>query len=190
MFWKQRYKVHWLRGGDQNTRFFHAMTFSKKKRNTIHSLIDVHCNVTNEHVDLCGVSCAYCDDLFSAQRTDPTIITSFISLCVHANDNSILLVPFVIQEFRVAFMSMDSYSVLGPNGINPTFYKRFWDLVGNQVFIACCSWLYSSVFPPNINETTIALIPKCDSPFSMKDWRPISFVMLFTIFFLRSWLIA
>ncbi|KAJ1430165.1 Ribonuclease H-like superfamily [Sesbania bispinosa] len=39
-FWKQRAKVFWLREGDGNTRFFHAMANARKKRNVITALTD------------------------------------------------------------------------------------------------------------------------------------------------------
>jgi len=34
-FWQQRSKVYWLRDGDTNSRFFHAMASSKRRRNYI-----------------------------------------------------------------------------------------------------------------------------------------------------------
>ncbi|KAJ1409361.1 hypothetical protein SESBI_22874 [Sesbania bispinosa] len=39
-FWKQRAKVFWLREGNGNTRFFHAMANARKKRNVITALTD------------------------------------------------------------------------------------------------------------------------------------------------------
>ncbi|MCI44353.1 replication protein A 70 kDa dna-binding subunit, partial [Trifolium medium] len=36
------------------------------------------------------------------------------------------------------------------------------------------SWLDSGTFPPDLNSTNIALIPKGDNQVSMKDWRPIA----------------
>lgn len=37
-----------------------------------------------------------------------------------------------------------------------------------------CLWLNQGIFLPSLNDTTIALIPKCDDPQSMKDLRPLS----------------
>ncbi|KAL0653987.1 hypothetical protein Bca4012_096678 [Brassica carinata] len=40
IFWKQESRVMWLRAGDRNTRFFHAVTKAKRIKNTLHSIQD------------------------------------------------------------------------------------------------------------------------------------------------------
>lgn len=39
-FWGQRAKIHWLKEGDLNTKFFHSMATTRKKKNTIVKLVD------------------------------------------------------------------------------------------------------------------------------------------------------
>jgi hypothetical protein len=52
--------------------------------------------------------------------------------------------------------------------------KKFWDICGHEIYNAGCSWLDFGTFPPDLNSTNIALIPKGDNQVSMKDWRPIA----------------
>jgi hypothetical protein len=47
-------------------------------------------------------------------------------------------------------------------------------LCGDDVFSAGKDWLWRGYFPSTLNETNICLIPKCENPGSMKDFRPIS----------------
>jgi hypothetical protein len=61
-----------------------------------------------------------------------------------------------------------------PDGFNPAFYQSFWNLCGDDVFAAVKEWLDRGYFPSTLNETNICLIPKCDSPNSMRDFQPIS----------------
>jgi hypothetical protein len=69
---------------------------------------------------------------------------------------------------------MHSDKAPGPDGLNPAFYKRFWDLCGSEIFEASKQWLLQGRFPDDLNNTNIVLIPKVDNPTSMKDLRPIS----------------
>lgn len=146
-FWKQRSKVHWLRDGDQNTRRFHAMASSRKKKNTILSLTDPSGNTFSEHEDFCRIARLYFEDIITARSSDPSIVSSLISPRINAEDNTSLLAPFKIKEFQSALMSMNSDFAPGPDGINPAFYKRLWDLAGMDIFKACCSWLDNGMLP-------------------------------------------
>ncbi|MCI11738.1 CNGC5-like protein [Trifolium medium] len=85
-----------------------------------------------------------------------------------------LTAPFGDDEFRDAIFQMHSDKAPGPDGLNPTFYKRFWLLCGREVIDTCKKWLYEGILPTSLGDTNIVLIPKCDHPKSMKDLRPIS----------------
>ncbi|CAN0846299.1 Transposon TX1 uncharacterized 149 kDa protein [Linum grandiflorum] len=70
--------------------------------------------------------------------------------------------------------SMHPDKAPGPYGFNPGFYQKFWPLVGAQVTACRRTWLERGELPDYIQETTIVLLPKCNNPEIMKDWRPIS----------------
>lgn len=59
--------------------------------------------------------------------------------------------------------------------INPTFFHKFWDLIGETFSQDRMQWISQTSFLPNLNNTIITLIPKCGNPNFMKDLRPISF---------------
>lgn len=89
-------------------------------------------------------------------------------------DNDCLIEPFKIEEFHAALFSMDPNKSPGSDGLKLTFYRKFWDLCGHDIFVSCCQWLESGTFPSSLNDTNIVLIPKCDNPVAMKDRRLIS----------------
>lgn len=100
--------------------------------------------------------------------------TDFVQVRLSVEDNVVLLAPFKEDEFRRAIFSMPADKAPGPDGLNPIFYRRSWNLCGQDVVSFCRQWLGSGSFPPSINETNIVLIPKCIQPSSMKDLRPIA----------------
>nr|KYP46237.1 Transposon TX1 uncharacterized [Cajanus cajan] len=173
-FWKQRAKVYWLKDGDKNTKFFHAMASERKKKNLIQRLTKPDGTIAIAQQDLCQVAQNYFNDLFEAQQSDIAQVIDHISPKITAADNDSLLQPFCISEFKTALFSMHSDKSPGPDGLNPGFYKRFWDLLGPEVFAAGTHWLEQGEFPPQLNNTNVVLIPKTANPTSMKDLRPIS----------------
>ncbi|CAN1752592.1 LINE-1 retrotransposable element ORF2 protein [Linum perenne] len=62
----------------------------------------------------------------------------------------------------------------GPDGLNPAFYQRFWDIVGPDVIRDCRSWLVDKRIPNEAQATDIVLLPKKDNATKMSDLRPIS----------------
>lgn len=110
------------------------------------------------------------------QRTDShhTSVIEAIPAVITDADNESLVKPFVMEEFSHALSEMHKDKALGPDGMNPGFYKRFWHLCGEEVFHASQSWLQQEYFPSYLNDTNIVLIPKKHNPASMKDLCPIS----------------
>ena len=62
----------------------------------------------------------------------------------------------------------------GPDGLNPAFFQHFWRLLGEEVFKCCYQWLDEGIFPAEVNDTTLVLIPKKDNVDDPKDLRPIA----------------
>ncbi|WJX71807.1 hypothetical protein P8452_55760 [Trifolium repens] len=124
--------------------------------------------------ELCMIAKDYFDTLFQQDTCDEDNVSSLVHTCVTNEDNQSLTEDFTVDEFKDALFSMHFDKAPGPDGLNPAFYKRFWDLCGTEIFQTCTQWLKRGRFPENLNDTNIVLIPKVENPTSMKDLRPIS----------------
>ncbi|PNX81081.1 hypothetical protein L195_g037096, partial [Trifolium pratense] len=173
-YWRQRAKTHWLRDGDLNTKFFHAASTSKRKVNRVNSLLDSAGNVVTKENELCEIARDYFVDIFNKQNSIIYPVINIIDHSISLEDNTMLVAPFTMEEFRDAMFSMQPDKCPGPDGFNPGFFQHFWHLCGQDIFDECCKWLTTGSFPSTLTLTNIALIPKGDSQVSMKDWRPIS----------------
>ncbi|KAK2370479.1 hypothetical protein QL285_083528 [Trifolium repens] len=173
-FWKQRAKMHWLKEGDLNTKFFHMSATARSKVKKIEKLRnDDDELITGQH-NLCEVAQNYFQELFSSKGGSLDPVLSLISPRVSTEDNASLEATITKEEVRVALFQMHPDKSPGPDGFNPAFYQHFWEICGDDVFTAVKDWLGRGYFPSTLNETNICLIPKIDSPISMKDFRPIS----------------
>ena len=69
-----------------------------------------------------------------------------ISKSVNDQMNLYLTKPVSEKEIKKALFSMHPSKVLGPDGMSPTFFQKFWHIiarngVGATIFL--CLWLHS-----------------------------------------------
>ena len=62
----------------------------------------------------------------------------------------------------------------GPDGMPALFYKKYWDIVGNDVSREVIDLLNGGPMQSGWNDTVVVLIPKVNNPDKLKDLRPIS----------------
>jgi len=58
--------------------------------------------------------------------------------------------------------------------MNPFFFQKFWDSIGNDVSSAMLPILNGHPIPPKLNHTFVALIPKKPRPEHISEYRSIS----------------
>jgi len=61
-----------------------------------------------------------------------------------------------------------------PDAMNPFFFQKFWDVIGDGVSGAVLAILTRHAISPGLNHTFVALIPKKPSPDSITEYCPIS----------------
>ncbi|PNX71291.1 hypothetical protein L195_g027166, partial [Trifolium pratense] len=150
-----RFENSWLMEPELNQVVEEAAT-SRKNKNKLTKLSTEDGIKVNTHAGLKILSSDYFTNLFAPTQCNAELILQAISTCLTSNDNKILVALFE-EEFCEATFHMHSDKVPGPNGLNPTFYKRFWSLCGKEVITACKHWLNEGTLPNsmgNIDEGT------------------------------------
>ena len=71
---------------------------------------------------------------------------------------------------------MEGDKASGSNGFSLAFYHHCWEVVEKDVLAVFEEFYQHSKFEKSFNATFIALIPKKNSAFDIRDFRPISLV--------------
>ncbi|MCI19683.1 endonuclease/exonuclease/phosphatase family protein, partial [Trifolium medium] len=89
---------------------------------------------------LCQIAKEYFADLFQQALNEDDEVTDLMKDRVTEEDNQNLTTEFKMEEFKKAVFSMHSDKAPGPDGLNLAFFKRFWDMCGQEIFSACTKW--------------------------------------------------
>ena len=89
-------------------------------------------------------------------------------------ESSILAGPVLEDEIRHGLWALKPFKAPGPDGLHAGFFQYFWNDVKNSICMEVSNIFESRVIPDFLNETLISLIPKCTSPESLGNFRPIS----------------
>ena len=84
--------------------------------------------------------------------------------------------PFKPDEIKQAVWDCGSDKSPGPDGFSFKFFKRYWDIIKEDVLNLVQSFYSRKVIPRGCNPSFIALIPKVQDPKFTSDFRPISLI--------------
>ena len=159
--WQQRSKLHWLKEGDQNTRYFHGKASQRYRKNCIKRLRNKNGEWVDGEDQIAQLFIDYYSELFTTSNPSHLAeVLENIPQVVSDSMNADLVKPFVKQEVDVALKQMAPLKAPGLDGMPPIFYQHYWDSIGDDVSCAVLSCLNSGSIPASLNHTHITLIPK------------------------------
>lgn len=171
----QKSRIRWVKEGDANSKFFHAMVNFKRKTN---ALTGLHLNGVwsdNPITVKEGIRNFFADKFRAAQWERPKLDGVYFKTLTDS-DSSSLEESFTLGEIKEAVWSCACDKSPGPDGINFRFIKAFWSLLHDDFKRLADEFFDHGVWPRGANASFIALISKVDSPQGLNDFRPISLV--------------
>lgn len=175
--WQQKSRIDWLKKGDSNARFFHASVKVRQSVNVICKLVradDSYCigqeQIREEVIEfyrrLMGTTA------MELPMVDKRIVNNGPRL--NAEQQQALNAPCSGQEVNEALFSMNSHKSPGIDGFNVFFFKKCWQVIGEEVVAAIHQFFLTGILPRQINLTLVILVPKCPNACVVKDFRPIA----------------
>ncbi|XP_050229329.1 uncharacterized protein LOC126678474 [Mercurialis annua] len=175
LLWIQKSRCDWVVDGDRNTAYFHRRTSTRRRKNKIWALKNEHGQLVDNPDTLKEMATEYYSKLFTKEVDAYTSLPCQGLFPVLENRLSDQLACAVSDDdIKKAVWHMHPLKAPGVDGLHALFYQSQWPTIGDKV----CSFIHGifngKPFPPEINKTLITLIPKCDNPDYLKDYRPIS----------------
>lgn len=171
----QRCRPFVLRDRNKNTAYFHSKASNRRKRNKLKGLEDSNGVIHKNQEGMKQVVTDYFTNLFVMSRPKITIDhVDFINERVTSDMVAQLSRPYTRLEVEAALSDMHPCKSPGLDGLLALFYKKYWDLVGDDICDVVLNFLNDGYMHDDINYTYVALIPKKKDPSKMTDLRPIS----------------
>ncbi|XP_019418580.1 PREDICTED: uncharacterized protein LOC109329367 [Lupinus angustifolius] len=160
MLWYQKSREQW--------------TIVRRKRNKIHGLFLGDGSWTSDPIKLRVEANSYFQSIFCGLSSSNLDICNVLTLTLSATRVDQLTAPVTFDEVYRQIMSMHSFKSPGIDGFQPYFFKKYWPIVGKNIWKIVQDAFHNGFANPRLLETLVVLIPKVASPTSLKDLCPIS----------------
>jgi hypothetical protein len=155
-YWRKRCTARWIRQGEDNTKFFHAMASERYRRNFIAMLLDNKGNEVTDHQVMAGLLWAsFKERMGKSEGISMQFDLSFLLTPVEGLQE--LSVPFDKKEMDDVIKAMPIDRALGPDGFNGLFVKKCWPIIQNDFYRLAHDFHRGSLKLENINGSYITL---------------------------------
>ena len=126
IYWAQRSRVHWLKEGDRNMKFFHARVSKRRKLNMITRIWDKHGRWCEDKDSIANAAITYFENIYSTSNLNlidevtvaiPTIVTDEMNMELSKN--------FTREEIVTALKQIHPTKSPGPDGMSALFFQKY-----------------------------------------------------------------
>ncbi|XP_043703872.1 uncharacterized protein LOC122653966 [Telopea speciosissima] len=175
--WHQKAREEWLKCGDKNSGFFHALTVQRRHQNQILKLRSGSGEWLSNDKDTCSELLNHFKEVATSTGVSSEAIERALQstqpLVSRQWNEDLCRIPSR-EEVKAAISSMSPLKLPGPDGFPTLFYQKFMDTTQEAVYQFVTGFFVTGVIPKEMNNTLICLIPKVPSPERAEQFRPIS----------------
>lgn len=170
----QRCKQIWLREGDHNSEYFHAMIKARRGNNHFQELINEEGNSIGWNDGTETLMVRYFNNLFKESENSWEEVIGCITSTICDDQNAVLRRPVEDSNINQALFHMHTDKSPGPDDMCLGFSQNFWSIVSLEIIDIVKPSFVSGNFDDQIFSTNTSLVPKKQNPKFMSDLRPIS----------------
>ncbi|KAJ0570205.1 putative RNA-directed DNA polymerase [Helianthus annuus] len=172
---QQKARVRWAVDGDENTRYFHGVINANVSCNRINGLKIDGAWVTDPTLVKDYVYGYFANKYSEPMPIRPVLVCPNLASLTSLEAES-LIVPFTCEEVRKAVWDCAGDRAPGPDGINFRFLKKCWELFQVDFMRVFEDFFWNTTLNQGCTSSFLALIPKCNDPGGLGEYRPISLI--------------
>ncbi|XP_039113806.1 uncharacterized protein LOC120249381 [Dioscorea cayenensis subsp. rotundata] len=163
IYLRQRSRTHWLKEGDGNTKFFHAVANGRKSRNLISGVV-LDENRIFDPKEIGKIFVARFQQQFGSKRESrfKVDLPKLFENKQHVQ-LGVLEGPFSSEKIKDAVFSLGGDKAPGPDGFPMCFFKQCWESIKVDIFKFCEDFYFDRANLEKVNWASIALIPKMET---------------------------
>lgn len=176
-YWALKSRLNAANFGDRNTSFFHVTTMVRRHRNKIRSTKDNVGNWILDDLEINNHIRAGFQKLYATESLSSPInsgVSEFSCCYLSEEDSTKIETEVSVEEIRNGLWSLKAFKAPGLDGLHAGFFQHFWTDVENSVCKEIKEAFFKGSIPRYLNETFVTLIPKCQNPETLNNYRPIS----------------
>ncbi|XP_038992144.1 uncharacterized protein LOC120115525 [Hibiscus syriacus] len=178
-FYKQKAKVHWLKEGDRNTKFFHSTVVRKSKSNTVRLLYAEDGSRLDSFDAMSAEMLRFYTELLGfedvgVQSYGVDLLKSLLGYELPCDAATLLVKEVSNEEIKASLFRQGNEKSPGPDGYTTYFFNTAWDIIHEDFLAAIRDFFQTGTLLPAFNATAIAFVPKTPNAGMAKDFRPIS----------------
>ncbi|GJR26783.1 putative RNA-directed DNA polymerase, eukaryota, reverse transcriptase zinc-binding domain protein [Tanacetum coccineum] len=173
-FLKQKSKIDWLKVGNSNSAFFHRSVKERVSRTRI-DCIHGQDNVVYEGSAVPHLFVNHYTNFLGTKSSTTTLNqVGLFGRKLNASKAEAMIREVTNEEIKRDMFLIGNDKAPSPNSYTSVFYKKAWNIVGNDVCSAVHDFFVNGKLLQEVNHTILTLLPKVSSPSKINDFRPIS----------------
>ncbi|GKV29990.1 hypothetical protein SLEP1_g38860 [Rubroshorea leprosula] len=173
--WKQKTKLDWVKQGDANSKLFHRIMNSNRRRKMIRGIYKDGAWIEEPSVVKQEVR-EYFNKIFQEEQWDRPKLGGLQFKQLNEEDSVWLEREVPAKEVKQAVWDCGGDKSPGPDGFSFHIIKSIWNVIEKDIVAFVQEFFRNDKLVRGINSSFIVLIPKKDNPIDLKDYRPISLI--------------